>query len=191
MEKQQEIQKGVSSVVMITHDSDNLSRKEIRRKSVESLFETVDSSNEIIVFNNKEGSLGWARNTAIKNSIGEYLVICDDDILFKDGWLEECIKMVEMGDKFMATPVPQIRIKKWERDRFMGYRRNDRTGSNCMVMRRKDFEEVGWFDEKLGFKEVGGKYANRIFKAGFSFLITKEPMAIDMGFKKHSYETNG
>src|SRR3990172_5706162 len=131
MEKQQEIQKGVSSVVMITHDSDNLSRKEIRRKSVESLFETVDSSNEIIVFNNKEGSLGWARNTAIKNSIGEYLVICDDDILFKDGWLEECIKMVEMGDKFMATPVHQIRIKKWERDRFMGYRRNDRTGSNC------------------------------------------------------------
>ena len=189
MEEQQKILEGLVSVVMITHRSDNPDRREITRQSIESLYDTVDNENEIIVLNNEDDTLGRARNIAIKATQGEYLVICDDDILFKPGWLEECIKLVNMGEKFMATPVHQIRIKRWELEPVNGFRCNYRTGSNCMVMKRSTFNDVGWFGEKLGFDNVGKRYANTIVRKGYSFLITKEPMAIDLGFKKHSYAT--
>lgn len=178
-----------ASVVVLTHTSKHEWRNEISKRSLSSLRETVLPPHELIVFENPNNSLslGEGRNRAIQNAHGYYLVVSDDDILFSPGWLEECIKMVEMGEHFIATPVHQPRIKKWELEKFGGYRNNGRTGSNCMVMRMSDFEKIGPFEEYLGVDNCGKRYANKTTLSGYSFLITKEPMAQDLAFKRHSY----
>lgn len=112
----------------------------------------------------------------------------DDDVEVKPGWLNECIGMLkEVDGKYIATPVHQPRIKKWEHEPVNGYRRNSRTGSNCMVMPREVLDEIGLFNERLKVGKMGGEYANRIISKPYSFLITKKPMAIDLGFNKKSF----
>jgi len=177
-----------ASIVMVTHTSKYPWRNEVSQRSIASLHRTVKEPHQIIIFNNDIGfRLGKARNEAIKQANGEYLVITDDDIDFKDNWLEMCIEMVGLGDIFLVAPVHQPRISRWELEPFMGYRRNYRTGSNCMVMRKKYLDKIGLFDEDKQVDNCGKRYADNIAKAGYSFLITKEPMAFDLAFNKHSY----
>jgi len=180
-----------TSIVMTCYRKGRYGRDEIFKKSIQSLLENTTGEYELILIDNTQQNkgLGAARNLGASMAKGDYLVITDDDIEFKKGWLDECVNMIELGDKFMATPVHQPRIAKWELDPFQGYRQNYRTGSNCMVMRRSAFDEIGLFNNK-SVPTDGMNYADRISRAGYTFLITKEPLAVDMAFNVHSYIDN-
>jgi glycosyltransferase involved in cell wall biosynthesis len=178
-----------ASIVMVCYRKGANNREEMFRTSLSSLFANTSYPFELILVDNTQVNkpLGYARNEGLIKASGKYTVITDDDILFKPSWLKECVEMVELGDRFFATPVHQPRVKRWELEPFKGYRRNTRTGSNCMVGRTKDFLGLGPFLD-LPVNRVGVEYADRVVKRGFSFLITKFPLAEDMGFRKHSYE---
>ena len=163
-------------------------RDKVARESFASLFQNTTYPFELCLTDNTHQNLGYpkGRNQAATRAGGSYIVIADDDIIYQPGWLEECIAMVNLGDKFMATPVWQPRIGRWELASVNGYRQNYRTGSNCMVMRRSAFDEIGPIDE-ISMRHAGTIYANKITRAGYTFLITKEPMAYDAGFGKPTY----
>lgn len=168
-------------------------RESISRESINSLLQNTTYPYEFILVDNTENNrgLGKARNIGLGLSSGSYVAIVDDDIYFEPYWLEECIKMVNIGDRFLATPVHQHHISKWETGMVKGYRNNYRTGSNCMVMRREVIDEVGLFitlaNPKRETAKTGKNFATRLSRAGYSFLITKEPMARDMARGVHSY----
>lgn len=155
------------------------------------MFENTGGEYELILIDNTQNNrgLGGARNLGATMATGDYIAIVDDDVDFKKGWLEECIKMIELGEHFLATPIHQPRIRKWELPQVEGYRQNYRTGSNCMVMRRSTFDKIGPFVTK-SIPTDGMNYATRTTRAGFTFLITKEPLAEDMAFNIHSYSDN-
>jgi len=163
-------------------------RNKLFQKSLASLLWYTTYPFELILIDNTENNrgLGMARNEGASRAIGEYVVFTDDDIFFKKGWLEECIKLVNMGTKYMATPVIQHRVGKWELSRVNGYRQNYRTGSNCMVMRRSSYDLVGPFQNK-SVPTDGMNYADRIARAGYTFLLPNESLAFDMAPKVHSY----
>lgn len=183
------------SIIMLTYRRGSHDRDEMAKASITSLLENTTYPFELILLDNTQNNRGIAagRNFGYGMATGKYVAFVDDDILLLPGWLEECVRMVEMGDKFIATPVIQRLIKKWELPNFNGIRNNMRTGSNCMVMRRKDFLDIGYFntfERGLVYEasKTGREFANRVTNKGYSFLICSPAKAMDMGVGKHSYE---
>lgn len=170
-------------------------REEVAKKSIQSLFENTTYPFELILVDNTQNNRGLsvARNVGYSMATGNFLCFTDDDIAFSPGWLTECIKMIHLGDKLLATPIHQPGVKKWELPPVEGYRRNWRCGSNCMVMKREAFEDIGKFVDftyispKYDCAKTGKEFATRLSRRGYSFLITKERMAKDMAIGVHSY----
>ena len=129
--------------IIITHWGNTPERSEIMRKSIDSLFSSLDYPSEVIVIDNgtsiedsehllkltTEGkiqhyirnasnmSFGYARNQGIKLSHGEYLCIADNDLIYQKGWLSECIKVLEAfpNEKYYTTPMPYQANRKFDK----------------------------------------------------------------------------
>ena len=182
------------SIVMLTYRKGLHDRDSISRKSIASLLEATTFPYELILMDNTQNNRGFSkgRNIGASRAGGDYVAFIDDDIILLPGWLEECIRLIEIGDKFMATPVVQRMVGRWELPQVNGIRQNYRTGSNCMVMRKSAFLDVGMFAEfprNIAYEvgKAGKHYADRIAKKGYTFLICDPARAIDLGTNKHSY----
>lgn len=145
-------------------------------------------------------NLGHGRNTGLdigfhlfKDEKIDYVVFTDDDILFKNGWLEECVHLLEKyPDKLISTPVhSKCHMKpKYMLGELDGNMLNRRAGSNCSCFRLEDYEELGRYQQNAGFNIVGvcgRKFTDTINRKGFKMILTKEPMAEDICYKNHSY----
>jgi len=178
---------------MTTYRTELNNRDLMAEKSIQSLIQNTTYPYEFILIDNTQNNrgLGKARNLGISMASGDALCITDDDIWFQPHWLEDCVEILKLGKKFIATPVHQPKVGKWELEPYMGYRRNYRTGSNCMVMWKDTLKDTGLFMEgfepKRNCVKIGHKYSDKISRAGYTFLITKEAGGVDMGIYKHAY----
>ncbi len=143
------------------------------------------------VRNSENLYFGWGRNIGVHISSGDYLVFSDNDIEYKQGWLEECISVLEQNPekKILMTPLRTDREHRNERH-WMGkaqangkeYLLNMRAGSNSWVMRRKDFFEIGWFRNHY---VAGSKWNDAFVRAGYLMAtMEKDSLAVDIGFKR-------
>ena len=196
--------------VIIAHWAQDAERSETMRMSLTSLFQTapnaeifiVDNGGSLLdsqwlleqassgfiacyIRNRNNMHFGYARNQALKLCEGEYIVIADNDILFQHGWLEECIAFLERNPgKYIATPiaVDQMNTKdsRWNGS-VDGWRLNYRAGSNCFVMRRSDWEEIGFFE---AHRLAGSLFCNKFVKLGYCVAVMPKSRVVDMGFRK-------
>lgn len=209
MGKEQNTKDRVS--VIYTHWAMNDSRSDVMRTSIESLIETAHDSEIIVVDNGGSVSdseyllslaekqyiscyvrnrfnmhFWYARNQGLKLATGEYLVISDNDIRFHSGWMEECRSFLERNEgKYLCSPIEAdwinaVRDVRWcgEVD---GWKLNYRAGSNIFMMRRKDFEKIGFFDQH---RIAGSKFTDRYVRLGYKMAMMPEPKAFDMGFRR-------
>lgn len=204
--------------IILTHWSQNEFRSSILRQCLGSIIKTTkhlpveiivgDNGNNLedsrylldLVANNQIQHyfrnaqnlyFGFCRNIGYGFSLGDYLVFSDNDIEYKERWLEKCIKILEAfpDDKIAVTPLRTDRQhrqeKHWTRwfeldgERFPA---NMRAGSNSWVMRRSDFEIIGKF---RNHHIAGTKWTDEFVKKGYTMVtMEKEPMAVDIGFKQ-------
>ncbi len=127
----------------------------------------------------------YARNFFMKQTTADYIVICDNDIDFKEGWLEECLNFLENHpEKYLATPLApdNMHIKgKYAVGELDGWKLNLRAGSNCFVISRASYEEIGLFpDHNL----AGSKYVDQYLRLGYKMACMPVPKAWDLGFRK-------
>lgn len=137
------------------------------------------------VRNRKNMHFGYARNQGLKLATGEYIVICDNDILFTEGWMEECVSFLENHPgKYIATPIAadpmNMRGVRWAGE-VDGWKLNWRAGSNVFMMRRKDFELFGYFEQH---RIAGSKFADRTTRLGYTYALMPKPKAFDLGFRQ-------
>ena len=173
-------------------------RSQMMRMSIESLAENTDYPCEVIVVDNggkpddtdylaqkvRDGVIntlirnkdnmhfGYARNQGIKFATGSYLAICDNDILYQPKWLSKTIEpLLKFPDKkFIASPylTPDKNRGKNLRPDFEGYRVNSMAGSNCMVMKREVFNEVGKFSTS---HLAGSQWHRKMNQFGYVVII--------------------
>jgi len=133
---------------------------------------------------------GYARNQALRVCNGDYICISDNDIVYNPGWLESCISVLEKHPdrKIYATPIYNVahwRPKYWHTEVLEVdgkiFRMNRRAGSNCWVMRRRDFEDVGDFQVH---RVAGTKWTNEAGGKGYWAAVTPEIMVNDSGFRR-------
>jgi glycosyltransferase involved in cell wall biosynthesis len=136
---------------------------------------------------------GYARSQGLELAQGDYICIADNDILYKDPeWLSKCIKVLEYKpkNKWYATPVDypmpgdkmDIRYRTGSFN-FNGetYTLNMRAGSNCMVVRRRDFKVIGKFVPHI---ISGSKWATEAVKKGYLAVVLPSGCVEDMGIRR-------
>lgn len=181
------------SIIMVCFRKGNFEREKVFQETMQRLLAYTKFPYELILIDNTQNNigLGAARNLALDRAKGDYVCIMDDDVHVFPGWLEACIEIVNKNpDNYIATPLHVPRNipwwKKHLRGEVDGYVWHARSGSNCMVMSLMTASKLGYFVNIHPSKD-GVKYHDKIVRMGYKCLLTKEPMAIDTGFRKHSY----
>jgi len=189
----------------------DLTRSQMMKMSIESLRDNTDYPAEIILVDNggnpddsdwlvqkqREGVInvyirnknnmhfGYARMQGIKLATGNFLAICDNDIYYKPNWLSKTIEpLLKFPDKkFIASPflTPEKTKGKNPRPDYEGYRVNSMAGSNCMVMRREVFTEIGDFSTS---HITGSHWHRRMNKYGYVVIIPPEDYATHLAWRK-------
>jgi len=145
---------------------------------------------QFYVRNSENLYFGFARNLGFDISCGNYLVFSDNDIEYKDGWLDKGLAILEANpDKKLAwTPLRTDRqhrhLNYWRGElEFEGtkYLLNTRAGSNSWLIRRKDFEEIGKF---RNHQTAGSYWQDNFVNKGYVMTTMENPLAEDLGFKK-------
>ena len=133
---------------------------------------------------------GFSRNQGLALAQGDYICIADNDLLYKKDWLSECVRLLDSfpEEKIYTTPVdyPTSGLRqKYNVGTLVldgvSYQKNMRAGSNCFVMRRKDFEEVGKFVIHI---IAGSRWTDTAVHKGYSALIIPGKLIEDLGLRK-------
>lgn len=195
--------------IVFTHWAMNEQRSQIMRMSIESVINTAPMS-EIIVCDNggnledskfllsltDSGSIAsytryrtnmqfpFARNDGLMRASRQFIAITDNDILYSGGWAEECINFLNRNQgPYLATPIKTDQMNnrsvRWVGN-VGGWNLNTRAGSNSFMMRRRDFETIGFFEN---IPKSGSKWVDRFNRMGYAVGVMPEPKALDMGFR--------
>jgi len=206
--------------VIFVHYAANKDRSELARKCLIRLEETLKNyPAELIVVDNggnledsqfflKEAEekritnyirnadnlwFGYARNQGIDISQGEYICITDNDIEFLDGWIEECMSVLEtVGGKHFITPLKcdnqHLHAKYYREPVRVGdveYKTNSMAGSSCWIMPRKSFKEVGHFVNRM---KSGTVWNRDSAKLGYSMILLPNRKAGNCGVRGTPYQ---
>lgn len=149
-------------------------------KKQTAFLKTQDINKHII--NKVNLGMGVPRNQGAEATDSGYIVFIDNDLIFRAGWLAESIKLLKWyeGKKIIVSPMKTIPMKK-ERNKvgaLNGYSLWSRSGSGCLVFRRKDYERIGPFAD---IAETGREYGVRAREKGYSYLLLKEPKVRHLG----------
>lgn len=153
------------SIVIITHN-----RLDMTAPCIESLMQTTEEFELILVDNGSEdNTVDWvrktvrsakiikndrnmgvpiARNQGIRETSTDYIVIMDNDVLLKPGWLDDLMAPINNG-------ADAVGIEGWQIDHNFSachkcqnqHERFDYLGGACTLFKRKIFETVGLLDE--------------------------------------------
>lgn len=212
---QEEVKEHVS--VVFCHYAQNPERSALAKASLKSLQATIHTPAEIIVIDNgnsledsefflKEAQekrialyirnsdnmhFSYARNQAMPEITGKWVVIVDNDIIYKDYWLELGIKSIKHfpDKKLIASPInyPYVhkRDPRWRHGQVeikgRHFNLTERAGSNCMIMKRETYEEMGKFELH---KKAGCLYTDKLVNAGYLVITPALNWAFDAGLRR-------
>jgi hypothetical protein len=133
-----------------------------------------------------DASPGKSFNIGARMAHGNILAFLCDDVLVQGNWLEECKEIVLKYPKYLATPSFPLNRKWHELPKIDGYCTNSRVGSDCVVMKRDQYDDIGPFDEVNPMYD-GSNYLDRRIKKEYAGMMTKTRLAINLGTGVHSY----
>lgn len=142
-------------------------------------LKTQDIDKHII--NKTNLGMGRPRNQGARATNSKYICFIDNDLMFRDRWLTESIKLLKrFRKKIIVAPMKTIPMKKEinKVGEHKGYTLWSRSGSGCLVFRRKDYEEIGPWSN---IAETGREYGVRAREKGYSYLLLKEPKVRHLG----------
>ena len=180
-------------------------RSELLRVCVESIIANTNYPAELIVMDNggnpddsdyllskaREGKLTHVRfpqnlhfamawNQGAKLATGEYLSFICNDIEVGPEWLTECMRILDSYPRVIATPFITYDKRRMNTVMENGDRFNPRAGSNCLVIPRDFFYEIGeWPVHRIG----GTIWYNKIYQMGIKTVAPPSDLAHDRGWR--------
>ncbi len=137
------------------------------------------------VRNKNNMHFGWAFNQGIKLATSPYICLTCNDIYFKKGWLIATMNgFLKHGRsmKLIASPFVSEDKTKGKNPRGTledGYRLNSMTGSNCMLLTKKIYNDIG---AMTTHHITGSHWHRRMNKKGYLVIVPPENMVEDMAF---------
>lgn len=203
--------------IIFVHWSQDAERSALAKASLKSLQATIHTPAEIIVIDNGSSledsefflkecqekkitlyirnadnmNFAYARNQAMSEVTGKWVAIVDNDIIYKDHWLELGIKCIKSfsDKKLIASPInyPYVhkRDPRWRHGQVeikgRHFNLTERAGSNCMIMKRETYDEMGKFELH---KKSGCLYTDKLVNAGYLVITPAINWAFDAGLRR-------
>ena len=130
---------------------------------------------------------GFARNQALAMATGDYIAIVDNDLEYERGWLAKCVDFLEAhkDKKYLATPIAYPMHSRYRvgevKYKNEIWRLDLRAGSNCWVMSRAAYQEIGNFQMH---RIAGSIWTTRAVRLGYVSAVTPQNMVIDQALRK-------
>lgn len=127
-------------------------------------------------------NFGWAWNQGAAVATGDILCFTCNDLEFSDGWLKTTVQpLLKYPErKLIASPIctPDKDKEKFYRGDLDGYRLNALAGSNCILVRRKDYENIGKFTTH---RIAGTHWHFKMKDMGYVVVLPPENLAVHLG----------
>lgn len=123
-----------------------------------------------LIFQSGKGQ--WlARNTAIKKSGGDYILLFDDDSRIENDWISEHLKGLEFFNADISAGVSLSAVGDSIPVNYSFFRWADQFDSGNAMVKRKVFEKIGLFDRQFDKQRMGdGEFGQRAYLAGFKSI---------------------
>ncbi len=116
----------------------------------------------------EEKALWKARNTAIKSSKSNYVLLYDDDSLVENDWIEEHIKCLDFFDADISSGVSISKVGDVVPKHYNYFRYSDQLDTGNVLLKKEIFEKIGYFDLKFEKQRMGdGEYGMRAYLNGY------------------------
>lgn len=129
-------------------------------------------------------------NIAIKNTNNSMICFCNNDLLFKKGWLSEILRIKDKYPQIQSfspkdPEYKTVKNKFIGEDHYLGYEVGWHFFAACFIIERKVFDKTGLFDEQFDFYYQDCDFAMCLRKHGIIHaLVTQSNVT-------HVVETNG
>lgn len=120
------------------------------------------------VIHQSEKALWLARNTAIKTSDAEYLLLFDDDSRVEPDWISQHLKTLDYFQADISSGVSISLVGAKVPTNYSFFRWGDQVDTGNVLIHRRIFERVGLFDRQFEKQRMGdGEFGLRAYLAGF------------------------
>jgi glycosyltransferase involved in cell wall biosynthesis len=116
----------------------------------------------------EEKALWLARNRAIQNSKGEYVLLYDDDSLVENDWIENHIKCLDFFNAEISSGVSIVVVGSKVPKHYSFFRWSDQLDTGNVMIKKDVFRKLGLFDRQFEKQRQGdGEFGLRAYLAGF------------------------
>lgn len=116
---------------------------------------------------------GWGWNQGVKLATSDFIVLLTNDIAFEKNWLTKSLHpLLNFEEKLVVGITPGK--EKYDEPLRGGYILNRYAGSDCMLLTKDIFYEVG---EYATHHLAGGIWFRKLHAAGYSVATAEKPLA--------------
>jgi len=140
---------------------------------------------EIILIRQEARALWQARNSAVKVSRGELILLFDDDSRVEKDWVEQHIKCLDYFDCEISSGASISVAGGKVPSHYSFFRWGDQIDTGNALLKKSVFREVGLFDLQFNGQRMGdGEFGIRAFLSGFKNVNNPLAMRIHLKVKE-------
>lgn len=116
-------------------------------------------------------------NEGAKKCKGEYIAFCNNDLIFKEGWLLPLIDALNNYDS--VSPWCSLTHHQWwnkakPNNIYTSYEVGKCIAGWFIMMKRKTWEEIGGFDERFSFWYADNSFAEQLKSNGLRHALVSK-----------------
>lgn len=116
----------------------------------------------------EEKALWLARNTAVKQAKGDYLLLFDDDSRVDVDWVSNHLKCLDCFDADLSSGVSISKVGAEVPANYSFFRVSDQLDTGNVLIKKEVFQAIGLFDRQFEKQRMGdGEYGLRAYLYGF------------------------
>ncbi|WP_274475870.1 glycosyltransferase family 2 protein [Mangrovimonas aestuarii] len=133
----------------------------------------------------EEKALWLARNTAVKQAKGVYILLYDDDSRVEPNWISEHLRALDYFNADISSGVSISKVGAPTPKHYSYFKVSDQLDTGNVMIKKEVFEVVGLFDRQFEKQRMGdGEFGLRAHQAGF--LNVSNPKAKRLHLKVDS-----
>lgn len=123
---------------------------------------------DLKVVRQEEKALWLARNSAVKFSDAEYLLLYDDDSRVEHDWIAQHLKCLDYFQADISSGVSISKVGAKVPENYSFFRWSDQLDTGNVLVKRSVFKKIGLFDRQFERQRMGdGEFGLRAYLAGY------------------------
>ena len=140
---------------------------------------------DLFVTYQEEKALWLARNTAIKNAKGDFLLLYDDDSRIDPQWISNHLKCLDFFKADVSSGVSISKVGAGIPPNYNFFRVSDQLDTGNVLIKKDVFKKIGLFDRQFEKQRMGdGEFGLRVYLQ--DFLNVSNPFAKRLHLKVES-----